>query len=93
VAGLGAGEIVVTSIDHEGARGGYDLALTREVSDAVTIPVIASGGVGRLDDLVSGIRDGHASAVAAASIFHFTDQSVIKARAYMRQAGLEMRVA
>ena len=58
-----------------------------------SLPVVASGGVGRLDDLVDGIRDGHASAVAAASIFHFTDQSVIKARAYMRQAGLEMRVA
>ena len=92
-AHLGAGEIVVTSIDREGTRRGYDLALVRAVADAVTVPVIASGGVGRLDDLVDGIRDGHASAVAAASIFHFTDQSVIKARAYMRQAGLEMRVA
>jgi cyclase len=93
VVDLGAGEIVVTSIDREGTREGYDIELTRAIADAVTVPVIASGGVGRLDDLVDGIRDGHASAVAAASIFHFTDQSVIKARAYMRQAGLDMRVA
>lgn len=93
VAALGAGEIILTSIDREGTRSGYDLELTRAVADSVDIPVVASGGVGKLDDLVDGIRVGHASAVAAASIFHFTDQSVIKARAYMRQAGLEMRVA
>ena len=90
---LGAGEIIVTAIDRDGTRSGYDLDLVRSVADAVPVPVIASGGVGRLDDLVAGIREGHASAVAAASIFHFTDQSVIKARAYMRQAGLEMRIA
>jgi cyclase len=92
-AALGAGEIIVTSIDRDGTRSGYDLDLVRSVSDAVPVPVIAAGGVGRLDDLVEGIRDGHASAVSAASIFHFTDQSVVKARAYMRQAGLEMRTA
>lgn len=93
VVALGAGELIITSIDREGTRTGYDLALIRAVADAVPVPVVASGGVGRLDDLVAGIRDGHASAVSAASIFHFTDQSVIKARAYMRQAGLPMRVA
>jgi cyclase len=90
---LGAGELIVTSIDREGTRTGYDLDLTRAIADAVPVPVIASGGVGKLDDLVDGVREGHASAVSAASIFHFTDQSVIKARSYMRQAGLEMRVA
>jgi cyclase len=93
VASLGAGEILLTSIDREGTRTGYDLDLTRAVADNVDVPVVASGGVGRLDHLVDGVTVGHASAVAAASIFHFTDQSVIKARAYMRQAGLEMRVA
>jgi cyclase len=93
MADLGAGEIILTSIDREGTRSGYDLDLVRAVADAVSVPVIASGGVGRLDDLVDGIRVGHASAVSAASIFHFTDQSVIKARAYMRQTGLEMRIA
>jgi imidazole glycerol-phosphate synthase subunit HisF len=92
-AALGAGEIIVTSIDREGTRTGYDLELTRALADALTVPVVASGGVGRLDDLVDGVRVGHASAVAAASIFHFTDQSVIKARSYMRQAGLDVRVA
>lgn len=90
---LGAGELIVTSIDHEGTRTGYDLKLTRAIADAVPVPVIASGGVGKLDHLVDGVREGHASAVSAASIFHFTDQSVIKARSYMRQAGLEMRIA
>jgi cyclase len=90
---LGAGELIVTSIDREGTRTGYDLRLTRAIADAVAVPVIASGGVGKLDDFVDGVRDGHASAVSAASIFHFTDQSVIKARSYMRQAGLEMRAA
>jgi imidazole glycerol-phosphate synthase subunit HisF len=93
VVDLGAGELIVTSIDREGTRTGYDLELTRAIADAVPVPVIASGGAGKLDDLVDGVREGHASAVSAASIFHFTDQSVIKARSYMRQAGLEMRVA
>lgn len=92
-AALGAGEILITSIDREGTRQGYDLELVRAVADAVDVPVIASGGVGRLDDFVAGVREGHASAVAAASLFHFTDQSIIKARAYMRQAGLPMRIA
>ena len=92
-AALGAGELLVTSIDREGTREGYDLRLIRAIADAVSIPVIAAGGVGRLEHLVDGVRIGHAAAVSAASIFHFTDQSVIKARSYMRQAGLEMRVA
>ena len=92
-ASLGAGEIVIQSIDREGTRAGYDLDLTRAVADAVTVPVGASGGVGRLEDLVDGVREGHASAVSAASLFHFTDQGVIKARAFMKHAGLDMRIA
>ena len=92
-AALGAGEIIIQSIDREGTRAGYDLALTRAVASAVTVPVVASGGVGRLEDLVDGITRGGASAVSAASIFHFTDQSVIKARAFMKHAGLDMRIA
>jgi imidazole glycerol-phosphate synthase subunit HisF len=92
-AALGAGEIIIQSIDREGTRAGYDLALTRAVADAVRVPVVASGGVGRLEDLVDGITKGCASAVSAASIFHFTDQSVIKARAFMKHAGLDMRIA
>jgi cyclase len=90
---LGAGEIIIQSIDREGTRAGYDLALTRAVADAVTVPVVASGGVGRLEDLVDGVSVGRASAVSAASIFHFTDQSVIKARAFVKHAGLDMRIA
>ena len=88
---LGAGELLVTSIDHEGMRKGYDLELTRAVADAVNAPVIASGGVGSLQDLVDGITLGHASAVSCGSILHFTDQSVIKAKAYMKNAGLDVR--
>jgi len=87
----GAGEILITSINMEGTRKGYDLELVRAVAGAVEVPVIASGGVGTLQDLVDGIRKGHASAVSAASIFHFTDQSVIKARTFMREAGLDVR--
>ena len=93
VVSLGAGEILLTSMDRDGTRQGFDIPLTQAVADSIPVPVIASGGVGKLDDLVDGVREGHASAVSAASIFHFTDQSVIKARSYMRQAGLEMRVA
>ncbi|MFA6530275.1 MAG: glycosyl amidation-associated protein WbuZ [Candidatus Micrarchaeia archaeon] len=88
---LGAGEILLTSIDKEGTRTGYDLELIRKVSDAVDIPVIANGGVGNLQHLVDGVVKGHASAVALASMFHFTDQSTIKARAYMKEAGLNVR--
>jgi cyclase len=91
VTALGAGELLVTSMDRDGMRSGYDLALTRAIADAVSVPVIASGGVGSLDDLVAGVRDGHASAVLAASIFHFGQHSVGEAKAHMAAAGLSMR--
>jgi len=89
---LGAGEILLTSIEREGLQKGYDLETIATVSDAVDIPVIAAGGAGTLTDLVSAVQIGHASAVAAASLFHFTDQSVIKAHSYMRQAGIDVRM-
>jgi cyclase len=92
VTALGAGEILLTSMDRDGTRKGFDIALTRAVSDAVPIPVIASGGVGNLDHLVDGIRDGHASAVLAASIFHFGEYSVRQAKDHMAQAGLPVRL-
>jgi imidazole glycerol-phosphate synthase subunit HisF len=92
VTALGAGEILLTSMDRDGTRHGYDIALTRAVSDAVTVPVVASGGVGNLDHLVEGIRDGHASAVLAASIFHFGEYSVRQAKDYMAGAGLPVRL-
>jgi cyclase len=92
VAGLGAGEILLTSMDRDGTRQGFDIALTRAVADAVTVPVIASGGVGTLAHLVEGIRDGHATAVLAASIFHFGEHTVREAKAYMAAAGLPMRL-
>jgi cyclase len=92
VVALGAGEILLTSMDRDGTRQGYDVALTRAVADAVSVPVIASGGVGNLDHLVAGIRDGHASAVLAASIFHFGEYSVRQAKDYMAQAGLAVRL-
>jgi cyclase len=89
---LGAGEILLTSMDRDGTRQGFDIALTRAVADAVRVPVIASGGVGTLDHLVEGIRDGHATAVLAASIFHFGEYSVREAKAYMAANGLPMRL-
>jgi cyclase len=92
VAALGAGEILLTSMDRDGTRKGFDIALTRAIADAVTVPVIASGGVGTLEHLVEGIRDGHASAVLAASIFHFGEHSVRDAKVYMARAGLPMRL-
>jgi cyclase len=91
-AALGAGEILLTSMDRDGTRRGFDIPLTRAVADAVAIPVIASGGVGNLDHLVAGIRDGHATAVLAASIFHFGKYSVRQAKDYMAHAGLPMRL-
>ena len=92
VVALGAGEILLTSMDRDGTRSGFDIPLTRAVSDAVPVPVVASGGVGTLDHLVDGIRDGHASAVLAASIFHFGEHTVREAKAYMAKAGLPMRL-
>ena len=92
VVALGAGEILLTSMDRDGTRQGYDIPLTRAVADAVTVPVIASGGVGTLQHMVEGIRDGHATAVLAASIFHFGQHSVREAQAYMAKAGLPMRL-
>ncbi len=92
VVALGAGEILLTSMDRDGTRRGFDIALTRAVADAVPVPVIASGGVGTLEHLVEGIRDGHATAVLAASIFHFGEHSVREAKAYMARAGLPMRL-
>jgi cyclase len=92
VVALGAGEILLTSMDRDGTRAGFDLALTRAVADAVSVPVIASGGVGNLDHFVEGIRDGHAAAVLAASIFHFGEYSVRQAKEYMARAGLPVRL-
>jgi cyclase len=92
VVTLGAGEILLTSMDRDGTRSGFDIALTRAVADAVSVPVIASGGVGNLQHLVEGIRDGHATAVLAASIFHFGEHSVREAKLYMAKAGLPMRL-
>ena len=90
--GLGAGEILLTSMDRDGTKSGYDLELTRAVADAVRAPVIASGGVGTLDHLVDGIREGHATAVLAASIFHFGTYTIAQAKAHMAKAGLHMRL-
>jgi cyclase len=92
VAALGAGEILLTSMDRDGTRRGFDIALTRAIADSVKVPVIASGGVGTLDHLVEGIRDGHATAVLAASVFHFGEHSVRAAKEYMARAGLPMRL-
>jgi len=92
VVGLGAGEILLTSMDRDGTRQGFDIPLTRAIADAVPVPVIASGGVGTLDHLVEGIRDGHATAVLAASIFHFGEHSVREAKTHMAKAGLPMRL-
>src|ERR1700756_3314350 len=92
VVALGAGEILLTSMDRDGTRKGFDIALTRAVADAVTVPVIASGGVGTLEHLVEGIRDGHATAVLAASIFHLGKYSTRQAKIHMAAAGLPMRL-
>ncbi len=87
----GAGEILLTSMDRDGTKAGYDLTLTRAIADAVRVPVIASGGVGDLDDLVAGVRDGHASAVLAASIFHFGTHTIAEAKDVLARAGLPVR--
>jgi cyclase len=91
-AELGAGEILLTSMDRDGSKQGFDLELTRAVADAVSIPVIASGGVGNLDHLVAGVMQGHASAVLAASIFHFGEYTIRQAKARMAEAGIPMRM-
>ena len=88
---LGAGEILLTSMDRDGTKAGFDIDLTRAVADAVSVPVIASGGVGTLDHLVEGVRDGHAAAVLAASIFHFGEYTVAEAKAHMKAAGIAVR--
>ncbi len=92
MADLGAGEILLTSMDRDGTKNGFDLALTRAVSDAVSIPVIASGGVGTLQHLADGVTEGGADAVLAASIFHFGEYSIRQAKEYMAQEGVEMRL-
>jgi len=92
VVSLGAGEILLTSMDRDGTKAGYDVALTRAVADSVRVPVIASGGVGNLDHMVDGIREGHATAVLAASIFHFGTYTIGEAKRYMAEAGIPMRL-
>lgn len=89
---LGAGELLVTSMDRDGTRTGFNLALTRAIADAVPVPVIASGGVGTLDHLVEGVREGHATAVLAASIFHFGTHTIREAKEHMARAGIPMRL-
>ncbi len=91
MVGYGAGEILLTSMDRDGTKQGFNIPLTRAVADAVTVPVIASGGVGNLDHLVEGIRDGHATAVLAASIFHFGTYTIAEAKAHMQAAGISVR--
>jgi len=93
VAALGAGEILLTSMDRDGTREGFDIDLTRAIADSVSVPVIASGGVGTLDHLIAGVQDGHASAVLAASIFHFGEHTIAEAKAHMREAGIAVREA
>jgi cyclase len=92
VTTLGAGELLLTSMDRDGTKIGYDIELTRSISDSVSVPVIASGGVGSLQHMVEGIRDGHASAVLAASIFHFGEYSIREAKEALAQAGLAVRM-
>jgi cyclase len=92
VAALGAGEILLTSMDRDGTKNGFDLGLTRAVSDAVPIPVIASGGVGNLEHLAAGVSQGRADAVLAASIFHYGEYTVRQAKEYMRSQGIEVRL-
>ena len=92
VVALGAGEILLTSMDRDGTRQGFDLPLTRQIADSVPVPVIASGGVGNLDHLVDGVREGHATGVLAASIFHFGEFTIRQAKDHMVRAGLPMRL-
>jgi len=89
---MGAGEILITSIERDGTMRGYDLDLTQRVSEAVSVPVIASGGAGSYEDMAQALRVGKASAVAAASIFHFTQQTPLEAKRYLREQGLRVRL-
>ena len=93
VVELGAGEILLTSMDRDGTKAGFDLELTRTIADAVTVPVIASGGVGTKEHFVEGVRDGHATAVLAASVFHFGTYSIGEVKRHMTDAGIAMRPA
>ncbi|MCJ7597371.1 MAG: HisA/HisF-related TIM barrel protein, partial [Methyloceanibacter sp.] len=92
VVALGAGEILLTSMDRDGTRAGFDIPLTSAIADAVTVPVIASGGVGSLQHLVDGVREGHASAVLAASIFHYGEHTIGEAKRFMAEAGVPVRL-
>jgi cyclase len=92
VAAYGAGEILLTSMDRDGTKSGFNIDLTRAIADSVSIPVIASGGVGTLEHMVEGVRDGHATAVLAASIFHFGEYSIEECKRYMADAGIEVRI-
>ena len=92
VVALGAGEILLTSMDRDGTKAGFDIALTRAIADAVSVPVVASGGVGTLEHLVEGVRDGHASAVLAASIFHFGTFRIGDAKAHLAASGVPVRL-
>ncbi len=92
VADYGAGEILLTSMDRDGTKSGFNIELTRAIADSVSIPVIASGGVGTLEHMVEGVRDGHATAVLAASIFHFGEYSIEECKRYMADAGIEVRI-
>ncbi len=92
VVSLGAGELLVTSMDRDGTKSGYDIALTRAIADRVRVPVVASGGVGTLDHMVEGVRDGHATAVLAASIFHFGTYTIGQAKQALAEAGLPVRM-
>ena len=91
MADFGAGEILLTSMDRDGTKSGFDIALTKAVAGTVTIPVIASGGVGSMDHLVEGVRDGYAAAVLAASVFHFGVFTIAEVKAYMASAGIAVR--
>lgn len=91
MADYGAGELLLTSMDRDGTKSGFDIDLTRTIADSVSVPVIASGGVGTLQHLVDGIKDGHASAVLAASIFHFGQHTIAEAKTYMKSAGIPVR--
>jgi imidazole glycerol-phosphate synthase subunit HisF len=92
VVALGAGEILLTSMDRDGTGKGFNIPLTRAIADAVPVPVIASGGVGTLDHLVEGIKEGHATAVLAASIFHFGTYTIAQAKSHMAARGIPMRL-